>query len=191
MSKKLLRWPLKRPGPNLLCHKSTSTIHRVPFHLWQLGYLMVVGNHILGFSTTENTTHPSLTNLSKCQHSNKFQGLQTVGILLWAVGCCSLVFKGLFEAFSPCLYSYYQDTLATLTQRSPMERLYPKTAFAAASINFGPQTIFYPHQDFGNVGVQLQPLAPMILIMGDTWCSGTLNISFAFPLVPPFSSPLQ
>jgi hypothetical protein len=112
---------------------------------------MVVGNHILGFSTMENTTHPLLTNLSKCQHSNKFQGLQTVGIFLWAVGCCSLVFKGLFEAFSPHLYSYYQDTLATLTQWSSMERLYPKTAFAAASINFGPQTISYPYQDFGNL----------------------------------------
>jgi hypothetical protein len=76
-----------------------------------------------------------------------------VGIPLCAVGCYSLVIKGLFEAFSPRLYSYYQDTLAALTQWSPepMERLFPKTAFAAASINFGPQTVSYPHRDFANL----------------------------------------
>jgi hypothetical protein len=46
-----------------------------------------------------------------------------------------------------------EDMLTTLTQLSPkpLERLYPKTAFTAASINFGPQTVSYPHQDFGNL----------------------------------------
>lgn len=58
MSKRLLHWALKRPGPNLPCHKSTSTIDVVTFQPLQLGYLMVVGNYILGFSTMENTTHP-------------------------------------------------------------------------------------------------------------------------------------
>ena len=114
---------------------------------------MVVGNHILRFSATENATHPFLSNSSKWQHSNEFRGLRTVGILFCAIGCCSLVFIGLFETFSPRLYSYYQDTLTTLAQWSskPLERLYPGTAFAAASINFGPQTISYPHRDFANL----------------------------------------
>jgi hypothetical protein len=58
----------------------------------------------------------------------------------------------LFQAYFPRIYESYQQNLEELTLRHPwLRRNFPGTPFAAASFNFGPRTLCYPHRDWGNV----------------------------------------
>ena len=50
------------------------------------------------------------------------------------------------------MYGCFQENLDKLIQQDPtLRRNFPGTPFAAASINFGPQTVCYPHRDWNNV----------------------------------------
>ncbi|KAF8951697.1 hypothetical protein BDZ97DRAFT_1931899 [Flammula alnicola] len=58
-----------------------------------------------------------------------------------------------FETVAPRLYNYYQDTIDELVRWSPdtICRTFPKSAFASATINFGPRTVSFPHRDYANL----------------------------------------
>jgi hypothetical protein len=59
---------------------------------------------------------------------------------------------GVFEALAPRLHSYYSETLSKLQNNNPLlTPVFPRTAFAACTINFGPRTISYPHRDYANL----------------------------------------
>jgi hypothetical protein len=63
-----------------------------------------------------------------------------------------LIALGLFATYFPRAYALYQENLEELIQWDPsLRRNFPKTAFAAASFNFGPKTECYPHRDWANV----------------------------------------
>ncbi|PPR04903.1 hypothetical protein CVT26_012726, partial [Gymnopilus dilepis] len=73
---------------------------------------------------------------------------------------------GAFSTWAPRLYQYQNDCLSQLIEKdqqlrregkhpSPgdeeLRRNWPKTPWAAAAFNFGPQTVCYPHADYGNL----------------------------------------
>jgi hypothetical protein len=59
---------------------------------------------------------------------------------------------GLFELYFPRMYESYQKTLGKLIEKYPwLRRNFADTPFAAASINFGPNTACFPHRDWANV----------------------------------------
>lgn len=58
-----------------------------------------------------------------------------------------------FALCAPRLYDYYQRTIDELTRWSPgsISRTFEKSAFASATINFGPRTVSFPHRDYANL----------------------------------------
>lgn len=64
---------------------------------------------------------------------------------------CSLV---MFQAFQPDIHAYYQSTLDALHAWNPtLKRNFGRftSVFAAATFNFGPSTVTFPHLDFANL----------------------------------------
>jgi hypothetical protein len=60
-------------------------------------------------------------------------------------------FSAVFETWAPDLFGYYRAQLRKLFQNDP-ELVRPfDSIFTAASYNLGPQTVSYPHIDFGNL----------------------------------------
>ncbi|KAJ7062414.1 hypothetical protein B0H15DRAFT_794827, partial [Mycena belliarum] len=67
----------------------------------------------------------------------------------------------LFMGFAPLLHRYYETTLdhlfkwdAAQTRAKRLHRNFRRrlSAFATATFNFGPETVTFPHIDFGNLG---------------------------------------
>lgn len=57
-----------------------------------------------------------------------------------------------FKTWAPRLQSYYVDGLGKLyAHNSQLKRIFSSSVFAAASINFGPRTVCFPHKDQGNL----------------------------------------
>ena len=60
--------------------------------------------------------------------------------------------NGAFATWFPKLHKYYRDTLGKLYENNEgLERVFPDSAWAAMSFNFGPATWCYRHKDFGNL----------------------------------------
>ncbi|KAF9473204.1 hypothetical protein BDN70DRAFT_966489 [Pholiota conissans] len=58
----------------------------------------------------------------------------------------------LFRAYAPRLHSHSLETLDALEgSNSTLVRPFPGSAFAACTVNFGPNTATYPHRDAGNL----------------------------------------
>lgn len=61
--------------------------------------------------------------------------------------------SGVFETLAPRLHRYYSKTLNKLRINNPLlTPVFPRTAFAACTVNFGPWTVSYPHRDYANLG---------------------------------------
>ena len=76
------------------------------------------------------------------------------------------IFEGAFAAWAPRLYQYENDCLTEIIAHDeklrrenkhpsvncePLRRNWPKTPWAAAALNFGPQTVCFKHADYGNL----------------------------------------
>ncbi|KAJ7882134.1 hypothetical protein B0H13DRAFT_2344770 [Mycena leptocephala] len=62
--------------------------------------------------------------------------------------------NGMFESYAPQLHAYYRTTMESLYREMPnLPRNYDEftSVFAAATFNFGPWTITFPHLDFANL----------------------------------------
>jgi hypothetical protein len=60
--------------------------------------------------------------------------------------------NGAFAAWFPKLYTYYHQTLGALyAHDKELERIFPDSAWAAMSFNFGRATCCYRHLDWGNL----------------------------------------
>jgi hypothetical protein len=60
----------------------------------------------------------------------------------------------MFKAYAPALHGHYSSTMEALYKRLPhLPRNYDEftSVFAAATFNFGPWTITFPHLDFANL----------------------------------------
>ncbi|KAF8202090.1 hypothetical protein K438DRAFT_2103659, partial [Mycena galopus ATCC 62051] len=60
----------------------------------------------------------------------------------------------LLKCFAPILHNYYATTMNNLHRWNPqLRRLFEPdlSVFAAATFNFGPQTVTWPHLDFTNL----------------------------------------
>ena len=57
-----------------------------------------------------------------------------------------------FKTWVPKLQAYYVDRLGKLYAHNlQLRRIFSSSVFAAASINFGPRTVCFPHKDQGNL----------------------------------------
>lgn len=73
---------------------------------------------------------------------------------LWAFGLLHRTNQsaGLFAAFAPLLYQYYDETMCTLcAKHSNLTRNFPNSVFGASTFNFGPATVTFPHTDAANL----------------------------------------
>src|SRR6266487_4690931 len=60
--------------------------------------------------------------------------------------------SGAFACWAPRLYKYYADHLCLLLQKHPhLCRNFLSSVWSAATFNFGPRTLCYPHRDFSNL----------------------------------------
>lgn len=58
----------------------------------------------------------------------------------------------MLATYAPRLFDYYGGTLTTLLGSNPrLRRNFANSVFAAATFNFGPRTVTYPHLDLGNL----------------------------------------
>jgi hypothetical protein len=62
-----------------------------------------------------------------------------------------IVFIAAFEAWAPKLFNYYKTNLRKLFDNDPTLMRPFNSIFTAASFNLGPQTVSFPHIDFGNL----------------------------------------
>ncbi|PPQ97626.1 hypothetical protein CVT26_002549, partial [Gymnopilus dilepis] len=84
----------------------------------------------------------------------------------WSFQRISGFATGAFATWAPRLYAYQNDCLTDLIEHDrvlrqnnahpspedePLRRNWPKTPWAAAALNFGPQTICNKHADYGNL----------------------------------------
>ncbi|KAF9471896.1 hypothetical protein BDN70DRAFT_819426, partial [Pholiota conissans] len=57
-----------------------------------------------------------------------------------------------FATWAPNLYTYYEDHLDDLLDNDQsLKRNFPKSVWAACSINFGPRTVTREHRDYANL----------------------------------------
>ncbi|KAL0572706.1 hypothetical protein V5O48_009257 [Marasmius crinis-equi] len=64
--------------------------------------------------------------------------------------------SGLFVAWAPLLFLYYANTIAALLDSdSSLSRPFANSVFSAVTVNFGPNTITYPHRDLKNLAFGL------------------------------------
>jgi len=57
-----------------------------------------------------------------------------------------------FQMFAPRLFQYYWDNMTRLfSHDSTLRKIFPKYVWPAATFNFGPFTITFPHTDPGNL----------------------------------------
>lgn len=62
--------------------------------------------------------------------------------------------------FAPKVFRYVADKLSELRQHQPdLAQNFSNSIFPAASINFGPQTVCYPHTDHGNAAYFWCPIS--------------------------------
>ncbi|KAL1711658.1 hypothetical protein EV715DRAFT_268416 [Schizophyllum commune] len=60
--------------------------------------------------------------------------------------------SSVFATWAPEIHKYYGDTLAALLASDPtLYRNFPQSVWSCITINFGPQTVTYPHRDYGNL----------------------------------------
>ncbi|KAJ7071749.1 hypothetical protein B0H15DRAFT_793381 [Mycena belliarum] len=62
--------------------------------------------------------------------------------------------NGMFQSYAPLLHGYYRSTMEALYDWNPnLPRHFNlfTSVFAAATFNFGPRTITFPHLDFANL----------------------------------------
>ncbi|KAJ7818597.1 hypothetical protein B0H14DRAFT_2373062, partial [Mycena olivaceomarginata] len=62
--------------------------------------------------------------------------------------------NALFQSYAPALHEYYSQTMDRLYEWNPaLLRNFPAdvSVFAAATFNFGPRTVTFPHLDFANL----------------------------------------
>jgi hypothetical protein len=69
--------------------------------------------------------------------------------------CFALTIRAaLFQCYAPDLHAYYGDTMNKLYEWNPalLRNFSDKVSvFAAATFNFGPRTVTFPHLDFANL----------------------------------------
>ncbi|KAJ7704272.1 hypothetical protein B0H14DRAFT_3099804 [Mycena olivaceomarginata] len=69
--------------------------------------------------------------------------------------CFALTIRAaLFQCYAPDLHAYYGDTMDKLYEWNPAllrNFSHKVSVFAAATFNFGPRTVTFPHLDFANL----------------------------------------
>ncbi|KAJ7668823.1 hypothetical protein B0H14DRAFT_2424732, partial [Mycena olivaceomarginata] len=68
--------------------------------------------------------------------------------------CIASFANALFQSYAPALHEYYSQTMDRLHEWNPaLLRNFPAdvSVFAAATFNFGPRTVTFPHLDFANL----------------------------------------
>jgi hypothetical protein len=101
-------------------------------------------------SATEITQRSCLTFWER-DASSALLALPKVSAPLQCEGAGCLFLADAFQVYFPKVHDHYEKTLDELIERDPtLRRLFPRTPFAAASVNFGPKTECCPHRDWAN-----------------------------------------